>query len=83
MLGDIIKNAEDDESKVFYNKMKADYFRYKAEVASADNKKGKMLCCAHEIQIFVQKMSTKLKRLMKKPRQRQIKWPPLIPLDLV
>eukprot|EP01126_Amoeba_proteus_P046586 TRINITY_DN5271_c0_g1_i2.p1 TRINITY_DN5271_c0_g1~~TRINITY_DN5271_c0_g1_i2.p1 ORF type:complete len:238 (-),score=51.51 TRINITY_DN5271_c0_g1_i2:68-781(-) len=35
----LIKYAESDESKVFYNKMKGDYFRYLAEFASEEKKK--------------------------------------------
>jgi hypothetical protein len=34
----LIAKASNAESKVFYLKMKGDYFRYKAEVASADSK---------------------------------------------
>lgn len=36
----LLKNADagGDESKVFYLKMKGDYFRYKVEVASAENR---------------------------------------------
>ncbi|KAJ0068956.1 hypothetical protein NL108_015442, partial [Boleophthalmus pectinirostris] len=36
----LIKNASAAESKVFYLKMKGDYYRYLSEVASGDNKKG-------------------------------------------
>ncbi|KAK7899023.1 hypothetical protein WMY93_019876 [Mugilogobius chulae] len=36
----LIPNSENDEGKVFYLKMKGDYFRYKAEVASGDEKQG-------------------------------------------
>ncbi|KAM6953907.1 tyrosine 3-monooxygenase/tryptophan 5-monooxygenase activation protein, theta polypeptide a [Aplochiton taeniatus] len=35
----LIENAPNDESKVFYLKMKGDYCRYLAEVASGDDKK--------------------------------------------
>lgn len=34
----LIKNASNSESKVFYLKMKGDYYRYLAEVASGENK---------------------------------------------
>lgn len=37
----LITNATAPESKVFYLKMKGDYFRYLSEVASGDAKKGK------------------------------------------
>lgn len=36
----LIENAPNSESKVFYLKMKGDYYRYLAEVASGDDKKG-------------------------------------------
>eukprot|EP01126_Amoeba_proteus_P024282 TRINITY_DN24497_c0_g1_i4.p1 TRINITY_DN24497_c0_g1~~TRINITY_DN24497_c0_g1_i4.p1 ORF type:complete len:239 (+),score=64.41 TRINITY_DN24497_c0_g1_i4:142-858(+) len=35
----LIKYAESNESKVFYNKMKGDYFRYLAEFATEEKKK--------------------------------------------
>merc|ERR1712218_1705 len=35
----LIANASTAESKVFYLKMKGDYFRYLAEVATGDNRK--------------------------------------------
>lgn len=34
----LIENSTNSESKVFYLKMKGDYFRYLAEVASGDDK---------------------------------------------
>lgn len=34
----LIGNSTNAESKVFYLKMKGDYYRYLAEVASGDNK---------------------------------------------
>lgn len=37
----LIANATSAESKVFYLKMKGDYYRYLSEVASGDTKKGK------------------------------------------
>lgn len=37
----LITNATSAESKVFYLKMKGDYYRYLSEVASGDTKKGK------------------------------------------
>lgn len=37
----LIINASAAESKVFYLKMKGDYYRYLSEVASGDAKKGK------------------------------------------
>lgn len=37
----LIPNASQAESKVFYLKMKGDYFRYLSEVASGDSKKSK------------------------------------------
>lgn len=37
----LIVNATQPESKVFYLKMKGDYYRYLSEVASGDNKQSK------------------------------------------
>lgn len=39
----LISNATAAESKVFYLKMKGDYYRYLSEVASGDAKKGEYL----------------------------------------
>ena len=36
----LIPKASNAESKVFYLKMKGDYFRYLSEVASGDDRKG-------------------------------------------
>ena len=36
----LIEKSTNPESKVFYLKMKGDYFRYLAEVATGDNRKG-------------------------------------------
>lgn len=40
----LIENSTNAESKVFYLKMKGDYYRYLAEVASGDDKKGTCRC---------------------------------------
>jgi len=39
----LIANATNPESKVFYLKMKGDYFRYLAEVACGDDRKRECL----------------------------------------
>merc|ERR1711957_76629 len=38
--GNLLEKASTDESKVFYHKMKADYYRYIAEFKTDDDKKG-------------------------------------------
>ncbi|XP_077413693.1 14-3-3 protein beta/alpha-1-like [Vanacampus margaritifer] len=43
----LIGNSKHQESKVFYLKMKGDYYRYLAEVASGDNKK-KIIECSQQ-----------------------------------
>ena len=40
----LIEGTDDDESKVFYMKMKGDYYRYLAEVAGGKDRKGKHWC---------------------------------------
>uniref|UniRef100_A0A8C4W9J8 Tyrosine 3-monooxygenase/tryptophan 5-monooxygenase activation protein beta n=1 Tax=Gopherus evgoodei TaxID=1825980 RepID=A0A8C4W9J8_9SAUR len=45
----LIVNATQPESKVFYLKMKGDYFRYLSEVASGDSKQSSRLTGAFEI----------------------------------
>ena len=44
----LIPKASNAESKVFYLKMKGDYFRYLSEVASGDDRKGKYLSSGTE-----------------------------------
>ncbi len=39
----LIANASQAESKVFYLKMKGDYFRYLSEVASGESKKSELI----------------------------------------
>ncbi len=41
----LIAKASNAESKVFYLKMKGDYFRYLAEVATGDARSGKSKNC--------------------------------------
>lgn len=41
----LIPNATQAESKVFYLKMKGDYYRYLSEVASGDSKKSEQNIC--------------------------------------
>ena len=40
---------DDAESKVFYLKMKGDYYRYLGEVAVADKREGKWIFILHNI----------------------------------
>lgn len=39
----LIPKASNAESKVFYLKMKGDYYRYLAEVATGDTRNGKII----------------------------------------
>jgi 14-3-3 protein beta/theta/zeta len=41
----LIAKAEDPDSKIFYAKMKGDYYRYLAEIASGDERQCKPLIC--------------------------------------
>lgn len=41
----LIPKAGNPESKVFYLKMKGDYYRYLAEVATGDDRNGKRCAC--------------------------------------
>uniref|UniRef100_A0A672MXC2 Tyrosine 3-monooxygenase/tryptophan 5-monooxygenase activation protein, beta polypeptide b n=1 Tax=Sinocyclocheilus grahami TaxID=75366 RepID=A0A672MXC2_SINGR len=43
----LIPNASQAESKVFYLKMKGDYFRYLSEVASGESKTSKCIVCVY------------------------------------
>lgn len=43
----LIRNSKEPESKVFYLKMKGDYYRYLAEVPSGDTKGEYSLCFNH------------------------------------
>ena len=40
----LIEGTDDDESKVFYMKMKGDYYRYLAEINSDEDRAGKQWC---------------------------------------
>ena len=42
----LIAKASNAESKVFYLKMKGDYFRYLSEVAQGDDRKGTSYVCS-------------------------------------
>lgn len=41
----LIPKASNPESKVFYLKMKGDYYRYLAEVATGETRNGKFVFC--------------------------------------
>ncbi len=43
----LIANASQAESKVFYLKMKGDYYRYLSEVASGESKTSKFIICVY------------------------------------
>jgi hypothetical protein len=48
----LIANATNPESKVFYLKMKGDYFRYLAEVACGDDRKRKYIWLMSKAKIY-------------------------------
>lgn len=50
----LIPKAGNPESKVFYLKMKGDYYRYLAEVASGDDRNGEFFLMFSQLEFFSQ-----------------------------
>ena len=48
----VIKNAKTSESKVFFHKMKGDYYRYGAEVAENPKEKGRLLLLKFNVNLI-------------------------------